>query len=678
MITLRDYQDKAAAMLTRHRRGIVVIPAGGGKTIVAASAIERVLRARKELNVPRAKIRWIAGTTDQCDQARVALNIFNLFDHADIEIGCPGKIWRIRNPDLAVIDECFPAGTLIDGIPIEEIKPGDIVSSFNHSTGKIEPRPVVRLFKQESNALVRLHLSNGTSIECTANHPFFTAEEGYQPASIIEGMTIYENTTSNVQMVRQIICPNHQTPNSAGEERRECLLRKGMLDAVQEKGFERNNGADESDPCIKANAGTEPDEAGCNAGKALGDAKADRSQAMHSGRERARNDGASVDAFRVARADVGTGICREDEPQTRAGIPDVLQDRPGVSFTNACGGSGRDDAHGAFSSGSGPEKAGVLRSLRVDRVEVLEPANHGNASGGRPVYNFEVEGNNNYFANGILVHNCHHVPADSWAASLDDCQRARWGFTATPFRNDELTSEIFNLIGNVIYQIDQDTLRRAGAIVPGIVKFTEITGDVYDQIERLAKAEFETQHRRFPSIPKKELLNRCRYRFAKSIGIETFTARNAAITDIAIRNASYSSPALMLVGSIEHGDGLLSSVSVMAKVSGVDIGEIAFVHSKTRRRKGIVQDFRDQKYSLLIATSLADEGFDAPCASTLILAAGGRAANRVEQRAGRVLRPAPGKTHGTIFDFNDTQHPFLQAQSRARRKVYKTLGYKIL
>lgn len=369
MITLRDYQDKAASKLTMHRRGIVVIPAGGGKTIVASSAIERVLRARKELNIPRAKIRWIAGTTDQCDQARKSLNLFNLFEQADVEIGCPGKIWRLRNPDLAVIDEC------------------------------------------------------------------------------------------------------------------------------------------------------------------------------------------------------------------------------------------------------------------------------------------------------------HHVPADSWAASLDDCNRARWGFTATPFRNDEKTVEIFNLIGNVIFQIDQDTLREAGAIVPGIVKFTEISGMVYDQIEKLAKSEFDSRHRRFPNIPQKELLNRCRYKFAKSIGIEKFTVRNLAIANIAIQNASCESPALLLVGSIEHGAGLLSTAAIPGAV---------MLHSGSKGRKKTVQAFRDGQIPLLIATSLADEGFDAPCASTLILAAGGRAANRVEQRAGRVLRPSPGKTHGTIFDFMDTQHPFLQAQSRARRKVYQELGYTIL
>jgi superfamily II DNA or RNA helicase len=265
-----------------------------------------------------------------------------------------------------------------------------------------------------------------------------------------------------------------------------------------------------------------------------------------------------------------------------------------------------------------------------------------------------------------VVDECHHAPADSWAASLEDCNRARWGFTATPFRNDEKTPEIFNLIGNVIFQIDQGTLRGAGAIVPGFVKFIEITGRVYDQIEHLARLEFESQHRRFPNIPKKELLNRCRYRFAKAIGIEKNEDRNNRIAGLARDQAAST---LLLVGSIEHGERIL-------ELSGVPCG--VMLHSKTKGRKKIVQAFREKDVPLLVATSLADEGFDAPCASVLILAAGGRAANRVEQRAGRVLRPAPGKTHGVIYDFLDTQHPFLQAQSQARLKVYQSLGYQFL
>ena len=53
------------------------------------------------------------------------------------------------------------------------------------------------------------------------------------------------------------------------------------------------------------------------------------------------------------------------------------------------------------------------------------------------VYNLEVEGLNNYFANGILVHNCHHSTAPTYRRIYDYFKpRLHLGFTATPNRND--------------------------------------------------------------------------------------------------------------------------------------------------------------------------------------------------------------------------------------------------
>ena len=43
--------------------------------------------------------------------------------------------------DVLIIDECFPAGTMIDGRAIETLSCGDVVRSFNHSTGLAEQSP---------------------------------------------------------------------------------------------------------------------------------------------------------------------------------------------------------------------------------------------------------------------------------------------------------------------------------------------------------------------------------------------------------------------------------------------------------------------------------------------------------------------------------------------------------
>jgi hypothetical protein len=52
-------------------------------------------------------------------------------------------------------------------------------------------------------------------------------------------------------------------------------------------------------------------------------------------------------------------------------------------------------------------------------------------------YNIEVEGNHTYFANGILVSNCHHVPATSFSGILDAMYaRYKLGLSGTLIRKD--------------------------------------------------------------------------------------------------------------------------------------------------------------------------------------------------------------------------------------------------
>ncbi len=71
--------------------------------------------------------------------------------------------------------------------------------------------------------------------------------------------------------------------------------------------------------------------------------------------------------------------------------------------------------------------------------EVLEqghPRIDAAGSGGDPVFNIETD-TGDYFANGLLVHNCHHVAAKSWARVVERWPRAFIvGLSATPQRLD--------------------------------------------------------------------------------------------------------------------------------------------------------------------------------------------------------------------------------------------------
>ena len=115
MTTLRTYQEAAVDWLRFKRRGMVVAPAGSGKTVIAAHAAARVLQ-------PYQRALWVANTREQVEQAVRAIQS---------TVGAGGVEWTVEcvaarpdptGADLIVMDECHhcPAATwsqLLNDLP---------------------------------------------------------------------------------------------------------------------------------------------------------------------------------------------------------------------------------------------------------------------------------------------------------------------------------------------------------------------------------------------------------------------------------------------------------------------------------------------------------------------------------------------------------------------------------
>jgi energy-coupling factor transporter ATP-binding protein EcfA2 len=86
---------------------------------------------------------------------------------------------------LVVIDECFPAGTMIETPhgekPIEVLRNGDIVCNAVGS-GQVEA-----VFTKSVTEFYSVKLSSGTTIECTGCHPFFTERGWIEAKQLMEG-----------------------------------------------------------------------------------------------------------------------------------------------------------------------------------------------------------------------------------------------------------------------------------------------------------------------------------------------------------------------------------------------------------------------------------------------------------------------------------------------------------
>ena len=104
LVTLRPYQQRGVDWLAKRKRGIVCAPAGSGKTLRDAGALEKVATA-----VPRERkvlVGWTCFTIEQRDQAWAALEQFpRIAELCEVKVECyaSGIDWSDR--DVLIVDE---------------------------------------------------------------------------------------------------------------------------------------------------------------------------------------------------------------------------------------------------------------------------------------------------------------------------------------------------------------------------------------------------------------------------------------------------------------------------------------------------------------------------------------------------------------------------------------------
>lgn len=100
----------------------------------------------------------------------------------------PQRLAALGHRDVILADECFPAGTLMaDGTPIENVRVGDLVDSWDEETRTFTKARVERITAAVPSALVRVTLETGETVVCTPGHPFLTENLTWVEAKSLEG-----------------------------------------------------------------------------------------------------------------------------------------------------------------------------------------------------------------------------------------------------------------------------------------------------------------------------------------------------------------------------------------------------------------------------------------------------------------------------------------------------------
>jgi superfamily II DNA or RNA helicase len=243
----------------------------------------------------------------------------------------------------------------------------------------------------------------------------------------------------------------------------------------------------------------------------------------------------------------------------------------------------------------------------------------------------------------VFMDECHRVAAPT-AMKVMECltnPRFRFGLSASPWRDDGADLAIQACLGPVAYSITASDLIDLGYLVPPIIRMVD--------------------------VPPRSFARRTPYATIYKEYIVENEDRNNRIIAAAASLVRRGKPTLVLVQRIRHGEFLQREISER-------IGTwVPFLSGRdsAATRKSSLDDIREGRSGIFIASVIADEGLDLKPLSGLILAGGGKSSVKALQRIGRTLRPFKNKTGAEIWDFYD-QALHLIHHSAARIRLYET------
>lgn len=428
MLKLRPYQtemiDQARKLMREGTKKLIFSAAtGSGKTVLAAF----MLKTSSEKGLSSIFL---------VHRREILLQSMRTFDKVGLKYGIIAAGWprnprpkiqiasvgtlarrlkKIRKPDILIIDECFPGYTKIDGIRIDQINPGDSIRTHN-GTGKVQ-----KVFKRHVDSVVKLTFSSGKTLVCTPNHPIGTTM-GFVPAFLL----------TKTDMVVTII--DYGMQNMFRSLSEEIMLKKevsfGIFTQNDSELFQEawgaNNKIQENKRYVQAGSSCESFHKTPCYGM-----EADCSRRQW---PRANNPRTSdITGPRMA-------VQCDSENRASSLLPLSLQNRCGEQRFKNRNRSKRIFSHSSGEKSSGCEKNILFGVVGVENIEFHEQGSSLEFERLCPkgiVYNLHVEPGNTYFAEEILVHNCHHVAAQSWAKVLEEYSSAyHIGLSATPTRTD--------------------------------------------------------------------------------------------------------------------------------------------------------------------------------------------------------------------------------------------------
>ncbi|MGC8572769.1 MAG: DEAD/DEAH box helicase family protein [Caldisphaera sp.] len=247
----------------------------------------------------------------------------------------------------------------------------------------------------------------------------------------------------------------------------------------------------------------------------------------------------------------------------------------------------------------------------------------------------------------LIFDEVHHLPSEGYMeiAQLSPAPY-RMGLTATPEREDGRHTFLLDLVGPVIYKINPETLSGKYLAEYDVER-------IYVNLEEDEEIRYKEMRRKM-----KEILNRLNIELKSINDFKRFLyyagknkeAREALqlwyeSTNIAINSNSKIKKLKELLNLYKDNKIIIFTrdTTMAYRISKEFLIPVVTYKTPKDERKEIMDNFRNSKYRVIVASNVFDEGVDIPDASIAIIVGGYGTRRQFIQRLGRILRVKEGK-----------------------------------
>lgn len=243
-----------------------------------------------------------------------------------------------------------------------------------------------------------------------------------------------------------------------------------------------------------------------------------------------------------------------------------------------------------------------------------------------------------------LFYNIHRMALNSYF---------RFGFSATPWRDDNADIVIQAATGKKMIEISASYLIEKGYLVTPKIFFLKIPS--YPGLVKKAT----------PGKPKDT------YRDVYNKAVINYDLRNILIAEAARELVIHNITWIIAVKETKHGDIIMSYLEQYLP-EGTNFAFIKGEGTSGKQKMKALKELNSGKLQGIVATTVFGEGVDVPTLGALINAKAAKSSIDTLQLYGRVLRPHASKSKVIVVDIADMTTPYLRSHTRARAKIVKS------